>query len=77
MGAIHEEPERQRHKLPASFFHRQSTGTQAQASYKLLSWEEHMDSQRGTQPSNTALNIKLHTFYYYKINIFAGKYKRN
>jgi len=72
MGTIHGQPERHSHKFPTNLFHRQSTGTQAHASYELLSWEEHMDNQRGTQTFNTALNTKLHTFYNYKINIFAG-----
>jgi hypothetical protein len=76
MDRTHREPEKHRHKLPTSFLHRQNTwgatGTQAQTSYKLLSWSEHMGSQRGTQTSYTALNIKLHNFYNYKINIFAS-----
>jgi hypothetical protein len=61
--------------LPASFIGRAQG--HKQTSYKLLSWEEHMDSQRGTQTTNTALYIKLHAFYNYKINNFAGEYKRN
>jgi len=34
-------------------------------------------NRKSTWTAKEEHDIKLHTFYNYKINIFAGKYKRN
>ena len=48
MERTNAEPDEQKHEIPKSFFHGQSTRTNVQTPYKLPLWAQYMDSQNDT-----------------------------